>query len=1829
MAQKPRSSSAARSRQSRAAEPPSQPPNPPTPPSSQPLILTGPTEPYPAASILVARRTDPATVDIDVKAEFRPTSRAPGPPQTVDVQDEDLLEIEFANGERIWLRGDDYRRRFAAATSRDAAGTLVTPAPQSLQVLPSGMQSRGPVAWIIKSLKVLGVDLQGKTAQEIARIVEARQHKNGLGLFRCTAETEKFQLQSARLEKQDSPLLLLLHGTASSTWGSFGELWSSERARELATLRAAYPERLFAFEHETFMASPVENALELAKALPAGARLHLVSHSRGGLVGELLCRGAFEQDELQLFDSDGQQETQDRLRELDQVLKEKGFRVERFVRVACPALGTTLASERLDRWLAVIGSVAGKALPATPLGSVLGDLGEFIAAVVKERTDPRTLPGLEAMMPDSPSIRLVNWPRASVTGDLLVIAGDIDPDAWWARLLVWTTDRFYNGDHDLVVNTPSMVGGAKRQGRMLTSFHKGPEVNHFNYFRNADSAQRLVAGLTQTGDLEGFEPLTPPTEDIARAVAASRAVGPRPVVFLLPGIMGSELAVGDDRVWLDIPDLAFGGLQKLRIDAANVRAIGLFNRYYGALANYLAGTHKVVPFPFDWRLAIEQEADRLAEAVRAELEQARRDQQPVRLLAHSLGGLVARTMIARHPDLWRNLCAQPGARLVMLGTPNGGSYAINETLVGQSSTLRQLSFIDFRHTQEQLLAIISRFPGMLAMLPVDNREDYFSRQTWDDYQRRAGKGWRAPDSADLDRARAFRQLLDQAPVEPKVMAYVAGSADVTLCGMYYDRQASANENPIKFLATVRGDGRVTWDSGLLADVPTWYMDVEHGDLAASTEDFPALLDLLQSGTTARLPRTPPVSRAAADTFPRPPQTDVLYPDETTLQAALLGAGPRRRRQPSRRRPKVRVRVLHGDLAFARHPVAVGHYMGDTIINAERALDRALNGELTRRQQLGLYPGGLETAAIFVNTRLRDNPRATPKGAIIVGLGAAGALSVANLTHSFTRALLEYVLKWPGRAQQGGEEAQEFGVSPLLIGAGAGGVGVADAVFGLLQGVVRANEALATAKQPQRITDVEFIEVWEDRAIQAMAAFARIGGNLDLQKAFDFKLELICAKGGRRRAAYDEPPGWWRRIQILGKDEPGQAQGTLRFGAATRRARAEVRLQPTQRKLVDQFVKEAIGTTQDNHAISRTLFELLLPRELKEAAPEQDNIVLALDEEAAHYPWELLEDPGPAPESAQPEPLAIQHGLLRQLELQDFRETVRPSIADNALVVGDPISPFIELKGAQVEAETVARSLQANGKLRVTLLDRPSSDEVIQALYERPYRLLHLAGHGVYQYPLADGGGLVTGMVIGDGVFLTPIEVRQMRQTPELVFINCCHLGRMTAPIAAPAAGAPAAATAATPAGAVAAPITVNDRQEQNLLAASVAAEFIRNGVRVVIAAGWAVDDGAAAVFAQTFYNHMLDGVRFGEAVKLARQAAYQRRPGVNTWGAYQCYGDPDYCLISNGEAVQDRSEQWEFATPAVAATAIGNLAAELGTMADQDIKAQVEALQSVEKHLEEKQWLDHGSISVALAKAYSEALLFDEAKDHYRRALQKDPAAATLKDVEQYANLLSRAAVDVWKSGQATQRNPLDEIEQAIGYLDWLADTPGDGNTVERLSLYGAAYKRKAWIAGDPERIVLAVAVMKKKYQAAGEYSAWKDPYSVLNLLFAELVEGWFDPTVAAANAADIRAKLPTARAEIDARCAQDRDFWAETGYVDSDLLDALLNKKLDAQLLDRLSNRYQEIKKLASRREFASVTDQIEFLIAMAVAAQNDESARALRALLERLDETLADWVR
>ena len=400
------------------------------------------------------------------------------------------------------------------------------------------------------------------------------------------------------------------------------------------------------------------------------------------------------------------------------------------------------------------------------------------------------------------------------------------------------------------------------------------------------------------------------------------------------------------------------------------------------------------------------------------------------------------------------------------------------------------------------------------------------------------------------------------------------------------------------------------------------------------------------------------------------------------------------------------------------------------------------------------------------------------------------------------------------------------------------------------------------------------------------------------------------------------------MQILGQADGGSGESLLRFSSLTRRARSEVRLHASQRPLIEKFIQNVISSTSDDSGIAQTLFELLLPNELKDQAPDQDNLLLIVDEEAASYPWELLRDPA---ESGAP--LAVRKGLLRQLETIDRPSNVRESGGSAALVIGDPITEFAPLPGAEEEASAVWRLLQRGSFEPVERLIHPTAIQVLNALYARPYRVLHLAGHGMFEETTGARHGRA-GMVLSDGVVLSPIEIHQMRNVPELVFINCCHLGRIE--------GTETEAR------------KNNKRDDFNKFAANVATEFINAGVRAVIAAGWAVDDSAATVFALTFYRAMLEGVAFGESVRRARQAVYDRYPASNTWGAYQCYGDPDYRLRRTDKKTET-PERLAFVTPHEAAVEIQNVASALSLSAREETEGLRKTLEQIEQAIERRE----------------------------------------------------------------------------------------------------------------------------------------------------------------------------------------------------------------------------------------------------------------------------------
>jgi pimeloyl-ACP methyl ester carboxylesterase/tetratricopeptide (TPR) repeat protein len=1776
-------------------------------------------------------------------------------PEALEVEDEDILEIEVEGGFTVWTSAARYREH-VALLQPDAIsehGLSVSAIAQ-----PS-VSERGVKQWAASALRVLRLKpdeiledlknpakwpdffkdlVKGKaeqlgawaTAKLLMYLIEQRLTP-GPGLYRWAgavntgpADLERAQLVAATDLPQGRPLLVFIHGTASRTLSSFGALATPDASLHWQALRESFGEHIYAFEHHTMSDSPIDNAIGLLETLPVGAQLHLVTHSRGGLVGDLLCLTELSDEQIRRYGRrNAEQEEADaydrrQLNRLRDLFRQKQLRIARYARVACPARGTLLASDNIDEFLSILTNLIGL-IPGLGTSAIYQVVKRITLEVVKQRLQPSVIPGIEAMIPESPLVALLNNARMT-TGALGVIAGDIEGGNWLKQLGVFITDRFiYEGrDNDLVVNTDSMFFGAHRDDVHYV-FHQGSTVNHFNYFRNEPTRAALVRWITapeehtpeEFQELDVRRPMPVPT----LRTTQKRAAAAQPVVFVLPGIMGSQLKRNGNLIWLDYADLLLGGLAQIRdVDDPQVTPVGLMGEYYLDLCEYLGNSHEVIPFAYDWRKSIRKAAADLGQAVEKALAASG---QAIRFVAHSMGGLVVRSFIAQHPRLWEQVCSRPGSRFLMLGTPNRGSYAMVETLLGVASTIRQLALLDIFHSRREIVEIVAGFHGALELLPQQqgNGPDWFTQEIWTELFKINGKDGVLPVATLLrDAQSALAELPIEIPNADRVL-YIAGAAASTPCGIEVDPRGR-----LLLTTTDAGDGRVTYESGKLPGVATWYATAEHGDLAKYKPAFPAIDQLLDEGRTGQLPTSPPATaRGVRAKVPYVLQS-VLYPTEADFVAGLMGA--RIRRYKPEKAVGFKVSVVHGDLRHARFPVMVGHYEGDTIAGAEGYLDRRLDGALSQRYQLGIYPGALGTNTVVLREPDYLQKELTiPHGAVIIGLGSMGELAPATLANAVRRGALDYVALVEdqcGRKDTGAagrNSPQEVGLSLLLIGTNsAPNITVEDSVSALLRAIAQASQEIANTRGlATRIMEIEIIELYADVAIQAAHAVKELASDIEFE--LDVHIEaadlLREGQGGEVRVMPSPSVDQWRRWIITAEDrsvakalrpalpaplverirsmlsDPAQVDAqawsavlglafpepdqrpreatTLRYIALTDRARAEVRVRQRQPELIDRLVRISICDTRFKPESARTLFELMIPNALKDSLVQQSRLVIVVDSETAAYPWELM--------AYGVRPVCVETGMVRQLQTASFRQQIRATTVNAAYVVGDPLTSegVPPLPAAREEAQHVA-SLLGN-RFQVTYHpDRPSAMQVLDGLFARPYRIVHLAGHGHYEAGSATDSRARSGMLLENGLYLTAAEIGQMRQVPDLVFLNCCHLAQV-----GPEAreGAPVA---------------------YNRLAASISRELIEIGVRAVVAAGWAVHDYAANVFARVFYEEMLTGATFGAALLDARRRTWQQFPDCNTWGAYQAYGDPDFGLSSS-----KRKRDGSRGADRVAA---------------QELLQELEGVRSLEtlrKLLDRcpPAWLKRADVLAGIGTAYGKIGEFGGAIGYLQKALELEDTEReiSLKVVEQLANIEAR-----W-GGDSGQPELIHRAVERLKTLNALAETG------ERLALLGSAYKRLAQISEGQDR-QSALRESADWYQRSSDRKLTQgevDPYPVLNWLTIEAILGKAPK--------DAPAWLARARAAAKERFSASRSFWDAVSLPDAVLLERFLDNKLDVTAADDIVAQYRAafMEAQASEKERNSVLNQLDFIDKMSeqlVGGSRSRSLEGVRHIRDQLAE-------
>jgi pimeloyl-ACP methyl ester carboxylesterase len=310
------------------------------------------------------------------------------------------------------------------------------------------------------------------------------------------------------------------------------------------------------------------------------------------------------------------------------------------------------------------------------------------------------------------------------------------------------------------------------------------------------------------------------------AVAAKKAPKPSgPRVLVLPGIMGSKIGRGaDDVLWIDPTQVSLGQLTDLSLpQGRELRALGVLLFTYAKLMlqlrihGYHASFH-----PYDWRRGLSELGAGLGERIAAA-------DKPVNLVAHSMGGLVARAAM-------RTLPKRLVRKLIMLGTPNGGSFASVQTLRATYPFMRRMAALDRRHSAEQLASkVFATFPGLYQMLPqtAGRRLDLFDPAAW------PPEGPQ-PDTRLLHEAAAARRCL--APVDAR-MFQVIGVDQETVVGV---RRTAAG---FEYAMSRNGDGTVALISARRPRLKSYFVAELHGNLASNSQVIRAVLDLLRTGRT--------------------------------------------------------------------------------------------------------------------------------------------------------------------------------------------------------------------------------------------------------------------------------------------------------------------------------------------------------------------------------------------------------------------------------------------------------------------------------------------------------------------------------------------------------------------------------------------------------------------------------------------------------------------------------------------------------------------------------------------------------------------------------------------------------------------------------------------------------------------------------------------------------------------------------------------------------------------------------------------------------------------
>jgi pSer/pThr/pTyr-binding forkhead associated (FHA) protein len=318
--------------------------------------------------------------------------------------------------------------------------------------------------------------------------------------------------------------------------------------------------------------------------------------------------------------------------------------------------------------------------------------------------------------------------------------------------------------------------------------------------------------------------------------------GRRTVIFI-PGMMGSQLWVGNDRIWPDMKTIFTNpeiytypsdipieprGIVDQVVIIPNLIKQDQYNRisqYLVEELHYRLG-EDYFEFAYDWRQDVRKTARQLGSMI-----ESLPSSQPIIIVAHSLGTMVTRYYIEKLGGKDRV------ERAILMGGPHQGAVK------GLTSMLIAPEVLPFGLLGERLRKILLTFPTSFQILPIysvgvdqeGNKINFLKDESWVD-----------PNYAPLLRTgRDFRRELGMTTSIPYVSIFGYGINTISKVSVIRDTARKLLK--VDYLRENKGDGSVLEQSAYLKGSEIHPVHQHHGALFVDNDVKMRLkLELTQS-----------------------------------------------------------------------------------------------------------------------------------------------------------------------------------------------------------------------------------------------------------------------------------------------------------------------------------------------------------------------------------------------------------------------------------------------------------------------------------------------------------------------------------------------------------------------------------------------------------------------------------------------------------------------------------------------------------------------------------------------------------------------------------------------------------------------------------------------------------------------------------------------------------------------------------------------------------------------------------------------------------------------